>query len=374
MAEATHILKIIIRVTDKAMVPMKQVENQMNKVNQAMQRNNKELLGIGLGMTFFLFGVNMQIQRVLRSMFNVFQQAEGETGAMNQQFNIVKANLAAISIAFFDAFAQSAVFEFIVSAVSKIADWFLNLSDNTRAWIAGTLIGLSAIIMVISIGGQFVLAIYAFMEIWKALFGAKGDMVKTMAEGMGDVGKKDSVVGKFDNGWGIMKKLIGAGLLIKASVDTYKSITDSEPTPFMDILKTVMMAAAGGFLVWGVGGALAAGIISLVVLLETNQLKIKMKEVNDAMKKKVFAPQLLTDDEMSSSGAWWTGTQVPEAAKRETERLKNINNPDYIDFDALTQAIREGAKQGTAEGYKMIPPPVFNIPNYYGAPPSSPTS
>ena len=122
------------------------------------------------------------------------------------------------------------------------------------------------------------------------------------------------------------------------------------------------------------GSYLAAGIISLVVLLETNQLKIKMKEVNDAMKKKVFAPQLLTDDEMSSSGAWWTGTQVPEAAKRETERLKNINNPDYIDFDALTQAIREGAKQGTAEGYKMIPPPVFNIPNYYGAPPSSPTS
>src|SRR3990167_8701447 len=115
MATATHLLNIVIQVTDRATAPLKGIDNNIDKIGKTSMGMNKKLLGLGLGMTFFLFGVQMQVERALRSMFNVFQQAEGETGALNQQFNVVRANLAAISIAFFDAFAQSGLFESILN-------------------------------------------------------------------------------------------------------------------------------------------------------------------------------------------------------------------------------------------------------------------
>src|SRR3990167_10525983 len=103
-----------------------------DKISESFGGMNKRMLGLGLGMTFFMWGVQMQLQRMLRSMFNTFTLAEGETGALNQQFNIVRANLAAISIAFFDAFAQSGLFDSIIDVVSRVADWFLNLGDIQR--------------------------------------------------------------------------------------------------------------------------------------------------------------------------------------------------------------------------------------------------
>src|SRR3990167_11185532 len=126
---------------------------------------NKRMLGLGLGMTFFMWGVQMQLQRVLRSMFNTFTLAEGETGALNQQFNIVRANLAAISIAFFDAFAQSGLFEFIIDVVSRIADWFLNLGDVQRQTLVEGIIKFYALSKVISFVGQLLLAVYVAVQL-----------------------------------------------------------------------------------------------------------------------------------------------------------------------------------------------------------------
>src|SRR3990167_7041363 len=120
---------------------------------------NKRMLGLGLGMTFFMWGVQMQLQRVLRSMFNTFTLAEGSSGVLNQQFNIVRANLAAISIAFFDAFAQSGLFDSILSFVTTATDWFLNLSDATREWIASFAIKSLMLIIGIQIAGQTILAL-----------------------------------------------------------------------------------------------------------------------------------------------------------------------------------------------------------------------
>jgi len=119
---------------------LKKTVVSMNKLKKAATGMNKGMLGLGLGLTFFLFGVKMQLDRMLRSMFNVFKEAQGETGILIQQFNIMKASLAAISIAFFDAFAQSRLFDLILNFVIGAADFFLNLSDSTREWLSTSLI------------------------------------------------------------------------------------------------------------------------------------------------------------------------------------------------------------------------------------------
>lgn len=145
---------------DKATAPLKGFENNLKKVDKAATGMNKKFLGLGLGLTFFMFGVKMQLDRMLRSMFNVFKQAEGETGVLLQQFNIMKASLAGISIAFFDAFAQSALFNFIINAVSSIANWFLDLTDKQREWLSTSLFIFSGFIFGLSLIGQALLALF----------------------------------------------------------------------------------------------------------------------------------------------------------------------------------------------------------------------
>src|SRR3990167_11246253 len=92
---------------------------------------NKKLLGLGLGMTFFMWGIQMQLKRMLRLMFNVFEEASGQTSLLMQKFNIMRANLGSIAIAFFDAFAQSSLFDFLISVVTRLTEWFINLYYDT---------------------------------------------------------------------------------------------------------------------------------------------------------------------------------------------------------------------------------------------------
>src|SRR3990167_7273525 len=167
---STHILNIIIQVTDRATAPLKGVESNLNRLEKSFGGMNKRMLGLGLGMTFFMWGVQMQLQRVLRSMFNTFTLAEGETGALNQQFNIVRANLAAISIAFFDAFAQSGLFEFVIDVVSRIADWYLDLTDKQKQWVTEGVIGTYAVMKAISFLGQLLLAVYVAVQLGAAVW------------------------------------------------------------------------------------------------------------------------------------------------------------------------------------------------------------
>jgi len=352
----------IIDINTKQFISMGSAVERVGKLgSESFGGMNKLLLGIGLGMTFFMWGIQMQLQRMLRSMFNVFKLAEGETGALNQQFNIVRANLAAISIAFFDAFASSGLFEKIVEIVISLADWFLNLSDRARSWTVGLVIGLTAAIALISIGGQFVLAIGTFVQLWQTIFGTGGKLATTTAQGMGKEGVEGTTVGNFAKGFSLMKTLIGAGLVIKTTMDMYKSISDDKPTPFMTILKEAIMGGAGaGLLVWGAGAGLATGglvalataAIIITVLLSTNAMKQRLGELNAALKKNIFTPELITADDMSFGISPRTGTTLPQSAKDEQARLAQVGGVGgfQIDWGAMTKAVREGTLGALQDG------------------------
>ena len=191
MATSTHLFNIIFRVIDKASEQLNRMQSASSravnniirqstllpqvirrgvveipdmiaKIDKAIAKTsifNNKMLGLGLGMTFFMWGVQMQLQRMLRSMFNTFTLAEGETGALNQQFNIIRANLAAVSIAFWDAFAQSGLFDTILNFVMRATDWFLNLSDATREWIASFAIKSLVLVIGIQMAGQAILVL-----------------------------------------------------------------------------------------------------------------------------------------------------------------------------------------------------------------------
>ncbi len=167
MAQATHMLNIVIRVVDKATAPLKGVENNVKRVETATKRATTNMLGLGLGLTFFMFGVQIQLEKMMRSMFNIFKQAEGETGALNQQFNMMRAQLAAISIAFFDAFAQSALFDALLSFITSLANWFLNLQDAQRETVVEGIIKFFLWSKAIGFVGQLVLGLFIAFQVLK---------------------------------------------------------------------------------------------------------------------------------------------------------------------------------------------------------------
>ena len=171
------------KMIDNFIKKQKAMDNALQQSSKTFGGFNKRLLGIGLGMTFFMWGIQMQLKRMMRSMFNIWEQAQGETGGLIEKFNIMRASLGAISIAFWDAFAQSALFEGLLNVVQKAADWFLNLSDATREWITGFVGETFVITMGISFLGQLALGINTLL----GFFGdVKGGWVKTMA-GVGTV-------------------------------------------------------------------------------------------------------------------------------------------------------------------------------------------
>lgn len=200
---------------------LKRIADGFNKNNKAIGGMNKQMLGLGLGMTFFMWGVQMQLQRMLRSMFNTFTLAEGETGALNQQFNIVRANLAAISIAFFDAFAQSGLFDYILNFVVKAADWFLNLSDATREWIASFAIKSLVLLIGIQMAGQTILAI--------------------------------NTLGSFFDKHALpqWKKSLAGGLVLSIALDLITSIKDFVEGNILKGLLNALEAVAGSFATYG---------------------------------------------------------------------------------------------------------------------------
>src|SRR3990167_6892234 len=138
MAETSHIFNIIFRVIDKATKSLASIDKTLKGISKSVDQSsksfggfNKKLLGMGLGMTFFMWGVQMQLRRMLRLMFNVFEEASGSTSLLMEKFNIMRANLGSIAIAFFDAFAQSSLFDFLINVVTSLTEWFINLYYDT---------------------------------------------------------------------------------------------------------------------------------------------------------------------------------------------------------------------------------------------------
>ena len=168
MVTSTHIFAILFQVIDKATKSLAGIEKNMARVAQTMDNATKQvknfnvnLLGLGLGLTFFMFGIQMQLKRLLRQMFTIFEEAQGSTGALIEKFNIMRANLGALSIAFMEALSQSRIFEILINIVERLTGWFLNLSKAAESRIVTwTLIFLGTSI-VLSIIGQILLGIYA---------------------------------------------------------------------------------------------------------------------------------------------------------------------------------------------------------------------
>lgn len=366
MVESVHtfILKFLVQA-ERATKSLEAIDKNLKTIGKTVDIAGKavknfrvDMLSMGLGMTFFMFGIQIQLRRMLRLMFNIFEEASGSTSILMEKFNMMRANLGAIAIAFFDAFAQSSLFDFLISVITRLAEWFLDLDDSTKAFITTLTVSLVAAFAIFSVGGQILLGIYLFQQIWTSIFGAGGKIATETAAGMGTTTTEGTTVGAFAKGLTLMRNLIGTGLVIKALFGIYKNITDAEPTPFWEILKLSLLAGVGvGVLTWNpIAGVLAGGIVMITMLLDNKKFKNQLEQVNQALRKKIFSPELLTAEDIGM-GVTWQGTQSPAAAQAETARVqKEANIGGTFQIGEISKAIREGLDSGMLRLRDLIQP------------------
>ena len=179
MVSSTHLFAIIFQVFDKATTNLRAIENRMKAVGTIMNQASGQTKGfssdmfkLGMGMTFFMFGIQMQLQRMLRQMFTTFEGVQGQNSVLMEGFNQIRASLGTISIAFFEAFGQSGMLETIVNLVNRLTMWFLSLTDNQRMFIVKGVIGFFVLSKVVSFLGQILLGVVLvlLLPVW-ALWG-----------------------------------------------------------------------------------------------------------------------------------------------------------------------------------------------------------
>ena len=172
MVVATHTFRIIFQMLDKITAPLNRVDKNLKAVRKSTEQVSKSvhglskgMLGLGLGMTFFLFGVQIQLKKLLKTAFQFFKEAQGETGALIVQFNILRANLAGLAIAFFDALSASGFLQIIIGVVISLRRWFMDLTESEREWLSASVFIFLGIITGISLIGQALLAVFVLSQL-----------------------------------------------------------------------------------------------------------------------------------------------------------------------------------------------------------------
>ena len=119
---------------------LKRIETQQKKTAASMGNLNagfKAVQGLVLsvGLAFLFTGMALQrfFQTVLTSLFQVFLQAEGEAGILNNMLGELLAELAFVAFSFIDAFANSEFAQQWIDRIEKLTGFLTDLDDSTKA-------------------------------------------------------------------------------------------------------------------------------------------------------------------------------------------------------------------------------------------------
>jgi hypothetical protein len=139
MADATHTLNIIIRVTDKAVRKIRETEKQIKSLGTRVQGVAKSigkfqralqgvLLGVGLSFLFTGMAIKRFFEGILKSLTSTFLTVMGETSRQGQQVNRLRASWEFLKFRIMSALEASGLWD-------KVIDWLGNIIDRITEWV-----------------------------------------------------------------------------------------------------------------------------------------------------------------------------------------------------------------------------------------------
>jgi len=201
---ASHILKIVIQVVDKATAGMNSVTKSTNNIDKGLKRVNSRMGTFDMRLLSVMFG-GMALQRafggMLRGLVNTFIKAEDNTSGLSQATNRLSASWEFMKFSIMEALNT----EFFIAAIDQLVQfikWVGQLDDKWKVTflsIAGGLFIIGTGMMII---GQTKLG-------WDAIFGMGGFL-----------GAGSKIMTTL--GWGgIMGILLGIAIMTWAVIDKW---------------------------------------------------------------------------------------------------------------------------------------------------------
>lgn len=256
------------KAANSASAAMSGLNNNIDKGTKAIKTFDMRYLGL----MFSGMALKRAFGGALRSLFDGFRQAGNEQSNFSVKTSELSASWTFLKYSIVNALSNSALFTGFMDGLMGVIDWVSQLINKFPAIGTGLVIAFS----VLTAAGTVGMIIGQFMLGWKAVFGVGGLWGKSVASGAGTVaGESGTVAGSVKKGYISWNKIIGAGLIIKAVVGTYKSVTDESPTPFKTLLKDALTFGLGFgiFTGWWAGAAIATGIILITTILSESGKK-----------------------------------------------------------------------------------------------------
>ena len=133
MADTTHTLSIIIRVTDKATKAVGKTKDQMKRLNKSAKEAGKAvgsigkalqgmLLGVGLSFLFTGMAIKRFFEGILRGLTSTFLTVMGETSAQAQQVNKLKAAWEFLKFKIMSALVASGLWDKVINKIKEIIE------------------------------------------------------------------------------------------------------------------------------------------------------------------------------------------------------------------------------------------------------------
>ncbi len=165
MVTATHILKIVIQVVDKATAGMKQAEKGTAAIDKNLKQARRSGMGY-LGVGFALLFQGMALQRVfgkfLRSAFEGYKQVIDVNDIFFQKVQQLRAGWEFFKFSMMDALLQSELFASFLNFLQGIVDRLGSMSDESKAGFGNIALGAFIVFGALSILGAVILTVGSF--------------------------------------------------------------------------------------------------------------------------------------------------------------------------------------------------------------------
>lgn len=164
-----RLLLLIDMKVEKALKGIKKFSDKIKNLNVDMEKFEKRqkffiklqnlFLGLGLSMLFTAMALNRFFTSILQNIFQAFLLAEGQTGAVNEKFAELQAQLAFLKFAFIDAFVETGLLDKWIDSAENLLGFLDSLDEDTKAWLIDFAIKGAIVTGVLLVLGQTFLAL-----------------------------------------------------------------------------------------------------------------------------------------------------------------------------------------------------------------------
>lgn len=158
-----------VRMSDATKLLNKNQFNLSKSLNKGLMSFQNFALGVGLSFLFTGMAIKNFFQNILTSIFRTFLLAQGESGALSERLNGLRARLEVIKFKLAEAFLESGLIDKWINRVEVLIQKFDDMNPAERAKLIDFIVKATIAGAVLMVVGQVLLGLIGVLTILKPL-------------------------------------------------------------------------------------------------------------------------------------------------------------------------------------------------------------